>query len=795
VAGTGVAGFFGDLGLATLAQLHHPFDIQVDRSGRIFVADTYNSRIRMIDSNNIIQSVAGTGEYGFSGEGVHATQAGFAAPGGLATTASGAIVVSDFQSHRVRRFDVGGDIATIIGTGRPDADGVPATSIATGRVLGMTISPTGDLTFADGDRQVVRQISSSGHRILVGNGVGGNSPDNILATETLLYAPTGIAYDSRGQLYFADRGTHRIRMVTLDGHVQTVAGVSGDDPVSGYNGDGGIATDAKLTEPFGVAIDSMDRVYISDSGNNRIRRIERDGTIVTVAGTGVAGFSGDNGPAVNAQLNSPYGIAIDSHDRLLIADRVNGRIRRLDQNGFIATVAGNGGYGYSSDDGPATQTSLAYPWSIAVDSNDRIVIADTGNHRVRKVDAAGIISTIAGTGAYNTSGDGGPAMLAEFKYPVAVSIDAVGGIYASTQEDPRVHYIDSQGIMTSVAGILDSATAGLTAQARLTSPQALATYSGGTLVATNTAGTVEAISLGAASQVSTVAGRYPQQDSTGQLARYRSSAFGAVGGVAYDAETALIYLTEASPTSHGVSAVRVTEPRRPEQWQIAQLAGYHGAGGQEGGLAVAQFRDPSGLYFDKDNRWLYVVDTGNHAIRRIDLASETVTTIVNTAHALGKTGDNGPAADALLYLPTAMTQCPNGDLFIADTGNHRIRRVAVTSGVITTVLGDGTPGSSGEGSPSNIFAVDTPQGVACDSKGNVYVSSSTVVKMLTADGAAGVDGHGPVLTIYGESPRDAFPQSTASCLTGLMLTSDDSLQVADGCTGLLVQLTRRRIGG
>jgi sugar lactone lactonase YvrE len=233
VAGTGVAGFFGDLGLATLAQLHHPFDIQVDRSGRIFVADTYNSRIRMIDSNNIIQSVAGTGEYGFSGEGVHATQAGFAAPGGLATTASGAIVVSDFQSHRVRRFDVGGDIATIIGTGRPDADGVPATSIATGRVLGMTISPTGDLTFADGDRQVVRQISSSGHRILVGNGVGGNSPDNILATETLLYAPTGIAYDSRGQLYFADRGTHRIRMVTLDGHVQTVAGVSGDDPVSG----------------------------------------------------------------------------------------------------------------------------------------------------------------------------------------------------------------------------------------------------------------------------------------------------------------------------------------------------------------------------------------------------------------------------------------------------------------------------------------------------------------------------------------------------------------------------------
>jgi hypothetical protein len=153
-----------------------------------------------------------------------------------------------------------------------------------------------------------------------------------------------------------------------------------------------------------------------------------------------------------------------------------------------------------------------------------------------------------------------------------------------------------------------------------------------------------------------VAGRYPQQSATGDAARYRDATFGTVGGVAYDADTALIYLSESSSSSDGISAVRITEPSRPEQWEMTSLAGYLGAGGRNGALTGAQFREPTGLYFDQAERALYVVDTGNHAIRRIDSPTETVTTIVNKSHSLGKTGDGGPASEATA-LRCRLTSC------------------------------------------------------------------------------------------------------------------------------------------
>jgi hypothetical protein len=182
-------------------------------------------------------------------------------------------------------------------------------------------------------------------------------------------------------------------------------------------------------------------------------------------------------------------------------------------------------------------------------------------------------------------------------------------------------------------------------------------------------------------------------------------------------------------------------------------------------------------------------------IRAIDLSNgisaATVSTVAGTSATVGYLGDGGPASEALLYGPQAVTRCGNGDLFIADTGNNRVRRVAAGTNVITTVLGDGLPASLGEGSPASQFPVDAPLGLACDAYGNLYVTSTTAVRIVPADSNGVVDGTSAVQTIYGAEPRDEFPQSVTSCLTGLVVVDAMTVQVVDACTGLLVQLTRQ----
>jgi hypothetical protein len=260
----------------------------------------------------------------------------------------------------------------------------------------------------------------------------------------------------------------------------------------------------------------------------------------------------------------------------------------------------------------------------------------------------------------------------------------------------------------------------------------------------------------------------------GNLARFRYFAFGKVGGVAFDAAASKIYLSE---TDHDqLDVVSIVDPTKPRMWTIDLLT------------MSTPLRGPTGLFFDDATKLLYVVDAGNHAIRTVDPTTGVVADVVNADHRLGFAGDGGPAASALLYQPSAVTRCANGDLFIADTGNNRVRRVS--NGVITTVLGDGAPASSGEGEPARIFSVDAPAGVTCDPFGNVFVTSSTTVRMVTANDQGVVDGSGHVQTIYGAPPRASFPASVTSCLTGISAVGPTTIEVADACSGLLVKLER-----
>jgi sugar lactone lactonase YvrE len=233
------------------------------------------------------------------------------------------------------------------------------------------------------------------------------------------------------------------------------------------------------------------------------------------------------------------------------------------------------------------------------------------------------------------------------------------------------------------------------------------------------------------------------------------------------------------------------DPADARTWTIQTLANTAGTAGLVDGTASsATFRAPTGLFLDTTTRVLYIADTGNHAIRALDLDTNIVSTLANTSGSLGFGGDGGPAAAARLYRPTAITRCPNGDLFVADTGNNRVRRIVMPTSTITTVLGDGVPASSGEGAPSRTFPVDAPRGLACDAADNLFVTSTTTVRLLTVTSTGDVDGSGGVQTIYGAPPRDTFPSSITSCLTGLAVTGPATLQVADACTGLLVELAR-----
>ena len=242
-------------------------------------------------------------------------------------------------------------------------------------------------------------------------------------------------------------------------------------------------------------------------------------------------------------------------------------------------------------------------------------------------------------------------------------------------------------------------------------------------------------------------------------------------------------------------AVTIVDPANVDTWTIVALNTDTTGGFADGALRDRDVsRADRRLRFEPTTHQLYVADTGNHVVRAIDLsaglASATVRTIAGRPATLGDFGDGGAATAALLYAPQTMTVCGNGDLFIGDTGNNRVRRVAAATGNISTVLGNGVPTSSGDGAPASAFPVDSPLGLACDALGNLFATSTTTVRLLPADASGTVDGTGGVQTIYGAAPRVAFPASVTSCLTGLAIVDATTIEVTDSCSGLLVSLVR-----
>ena len=282
-----------------------------------------------------------------------------------------------------------------------------------------------------------------------GTGTVGYSGNDSLATHAEMNSCSNVAVDGAGNVYIVDRGNNVVRKVNTAGIITTFAG----DDTAGYSGDGGLAIAAKLNQPYGIATDVAGNVYITDEGNNVIRRVSTAGVINTYAGTGTPGYTGNGGLADHATLNGPEGIAIDSSDNLYIADRNNNVIREVSSLGVINTIAGNGTPGYSGDNGNALVANLYSPSGVAVDVAGNVYIADQINNVVRKVTySSGIITTYAGTGIAGATGDGGAANVAQLTRPSSVSLDQAGSVYIADQGNYVIRRVDSLGNISLFAG-------------------------------------------------------------------------------------------------------------------------------------------------------------------------------------------------------------------------------------------------------------------------------------------------------------------------------------------------------
>jgi uncharacterized protein (TIGR03437 family) len=646
IAGNSRAGFSGDGGPAVNAQLNAPQGVTVDSAGDVFIADSVNNRVRMVNPQGIISTFAGNGGIsipGFWGDGGAATDANIHLPTGVAVDSSGNVYIAAAGDNTVRIVTTDGIINIFAGAGYAGYFGDQSTTgpvVGTANIAGLhapqdvAIGPSGSIYIADTGNAAIRMVTGGIITTVAGTGAVGLAGDGGLATSSAMSSPYSVAVDSSGNFVIADYGNNRIRRVDkTSGNISTIAGTGN----IGFAGDAAAATAAILHLPTGVAFDSSGNVYLADSLNNRIRKIAGT-TIATVAGNGGLSSSGDSGPATSAQLNTPLGVALDTAGNIYIADSLNNTVRRVSAGGTISTFAGNSVPGNGGDGGAPTSAQLNGPQGLAVDAAGNLYIADTQNHKVRKI-SGGVIGTFAGTGTPGFSGDGGAATAASLNAPFGVAVDAAGNVYIAEFSNSRIRKVDTKGVITTVAGNGVSGyggDGGPATGAQLNGPQSVAVDAAGNIYIADTANNrVRHVTPGGA--IGTIGGN-------------------GIAGFAAD----------------GLQAVST------------------------------QVGNPTGVAVDTFGN-VYVAD-GNARVRKI-YPSGIISTIAGTG-VRGYSGDGGVGTSASLSAPSAVTVDAAGNVYVADTLNNAVRLLQLGAfGITVTGVISAATGQSGPVSPGEVIVI------------------------------------------------------------------------------------------
>lgn len=639
-------------------RLIDPIDVTATPDGTAFIVEMSTNRIRRLAPDGTLSTVAGTGAIGFSGDGGQATRATFSAPLAAAAAADGSVLVADSGNGRVRRIASDGTVSTVAGNGSSGS----ASPGADARSVGLSptdveVLPDGRFLVAEAFEHRVWVVEDGKLQPFAGNGAEGNSGDGGPAVDASFTSPSAIAAAPDGSVYVLDDTAAVVRRIDSDGTVTRVAGTG----TPGFGGDGGPATGAQFDSPQGIVVAPDGSVYIGDVRNRRVRRIGPDSTITTVAGSGNRGFSGDGGPATAADLSTPTSPALGPDGEILFVDGYNNRIRAVAEDGTIRTAAGTGPSGLAGDGGPATEAPLRTPEGLAFDPRGRLVVVEGYTGAVRMVDTDGTITTI---GLQSDIGLLGLAIA-----PSGLMSGTSGltsKVYAATAAD---NFVALGG--TGAAGY--SGDGGPAVSAQFNYPIGVAFDASSLLIADSANSRVRRIDQSGV--VTTVAGTGLPENDGGRDVPAAEASFAGPYGVAVGADGS-VYVTE-------LVGNRVRRIRPDGTVTTVAGTGQPGYGGDGGPATSARLNGPAGVAVAADGS-VYVTELKGHRVRRVG-ADGVITTVAGTGEA-GFSGDGGPGAEAELSAPAFCTIGPDAGLYVSDSGNGRVRRIDA-SGTITTVAG------------------------------------------------------------------------------------------------------------
>lgn len=619
---------------------------------------------------------------------------------------------------------------------------------------GIALDGAGNIFVADAGNYTIRKISPAGVVSTLAGAAGSSGSADGTGSNARFFQPSGVAVDSSGNVFVADSANYTIRRVTACGVVTTFAGLAG---VPGSAD--GTGADARFSFPAGLTMDKGDNLYVADSGNNTIRKITPAGVVTTLAG--LPGSSGStDGTGADARFFQPSGVAVDKAGNVYVADVNNYTIRKITAAGVVTTVAGEAGT-RGNNDGTGSGAHFSFPQGVAVDGAGDVYVADTNNFTIRKISSAGIVTTLAGVAGSRGSTDGAGSS-ARFDFTNSLIVDGAGNIFVADTVNNSIRKIAPPNVVTTVAGRAGSlGTAdGTGSAAGFTSPQGVAVDGGGNVYVADT-GNYTIRKITPAAVVTTLAGlarNGGSGDGTGSNARFFQPAGVAVDGAGnvYVADAGNFTIRKV--TSGGV---------------VTTLAGLAGSSGSADGVGnAARFNNPLGVAVDSGGN-VYVADTNNSTIRKITSAG-VVSTLAGLAGSPGSA--DGAGATARFFQPGSVAVDSAGNIYVADTVNNTIRKIT-PGGIVSTLAG--MPGTSGNADGLGIAALfNNPFGVSVDGSGNVYVAdtlNNTIRKITpagvttTLGGLAGVRGSADGT---GRIARFTSPNGIASDSVGNLYVGD-----------------------